>query len=103
MMLTKTATLKDIQQAAALQAWHFREMLNKADFTPFQQAYFLNQLADACLDVSESIIEQNQLGGLMAEVKASVKKPRKLAETLTPKPRRTRKPRLTPPETPDAE
>lgn len=98
MLLNKTATLKDLQQATSLQAWHFNEMLDKADFTPFQKAYFLNQLADACLTVSEDIIEKNNLNGLMAEVKASTRQPRKVAATLTPKPRRTRKPKA-----PDAE
>ena len=89
MMLSKTAGLRDLQHAAALQVWHMRQQLERGEFTPFQVAYFLNELAAAALDVSEEYIKTHDLKGLMVETKARTVKPRRAA------PKRVRKPKVT--------
>lgn len=94
MILRNTASLRDMRQAASLQAWHFQQMLAKSEFTPFQQAYFLKELADGCLSVAEGIINENNLAAMMAEVAAHPeetpeppKKPRRKSPPRTKKPK----------------
>lgn len=94
MRLTKTALLKDLHDAAALQAWHIAEQLKAGDLTVFQQAYFLNELSRAALTASINIVDANDLLAMMAEVVSEPVMPTK------PKPSRTRKPPATAPAPP---
>ena len=87
MKLDKNAGLQDLQQAASLQAWHIRQQLERTEFSPFQVAYFMNELAAAALDVSTEYINTHDIKVMMKEVKARVVTPRPRA-----KPPRKRKP-----------
>ena len=94
MILRKDATLRDLRQAASLQAWHFQQMLAKSEFSPFQQAYFLKELADGCISITEGIITEHDLSRMMAEAAQPEVEP---TPKPTPKrPRRTRKPQTKP-------
>ena len=68
-------------------------MLAKSEFSPFQQAYFLKEMADGCISITEEIIKEHGLTKMMAEV---AKQPDD-TEPTTPapkRPRRTRKPKV---------
>ena len=84
MRITKMATLKDLHDIAALQAWHVSEQLKKGDLSEFQQAFFLNELARAALAASINIVDANDLLVMMAETAG--------APVMPTKPKRTRKP-----------
>ena len=84
MRLTKTATLKDLKDAAALQAWQLAQQVEKGDLTEFQRAYLLNELAASFLQLSIDIIDAHDLKRMMGEVKPTVVKPTKPARTRKP-------------------
>ncbi len=86
MRLTKASPLADLKDTAGLQAWQTDQQLTKSDMSPFQRAYFLNELAAAYLQLSINIIDANDLKKMMAEMKPTVVQP-----TKTPV-KRTRKP-----------
>ena len=67
MRLTKMATLKDMKDAAGLQAWTTAEQLTKGDLSNFQRAYFITELSRAYSTVAAEIIDANNLHAMMSE------------------------------------
>lgn len=108
MRLTKATSLVDLEDAAALQAWQTAQQLEKGDLTEFQRAYFLKALGTSYASLSDELVKEHGLKGMMAEVSAQraqaaqvpgpKRRPRKTAPPPTksapprPKPKRTKRP-----------
>ena len=67
MRLTKMVTLKNMEDAAALQAWTTGEQLKQGDLSDFQRAFFLNALARSYLTLSIDIVDAHDLLAQMVE------------------------------------